>query len=356
MRRYHCCGNRTAAPNRGIGPPRRGMAPFPAGPVLEWRGVPSRGLLAPDRRADARPSGPRAQAVPFEDPYAVPRAPRAPTLRELTHSDIEATSETTAGAIFLPGGSGLQHAYVQRLDVEVPVALRRWYVGAAYEVAGGNNGSGFQVVGGNLAIDGRTVWATTTGLAYGGGLSLMIPTASYDPGGPASKVALAAATLRPWDVSFFVPASYGVRPYVDVRAHDGPFVVQFRQGLDLTVSSLLLSDQRLYATAGLYLGWQIAPAVAAGLEVFEAYAINLASVRDGNRESLIVSPNVRLALPWVQPAISAFTNLGPPISAPWVQRETSAFSVPGSSATVWGFRFAFTVVYDPTSAVMVKGR
>ena len=79
-------------------------------------------------------------------------------------------------------------------------------------------------------------------------------------------------------------------------------------------------------------------------------------MRDGNRESLIASPSVRLALPFVQPAISAFTNLGPPISAPWVQRDTSVFEVPGRTATVWGFRFTFTVVYDPTSVVMVKGR
>jgi hypothetical protein len=301
----------------------------------------------------------RAQAVPFDDPYAVPRAPRAPTLPELTHLEIEGTLETTAGAIFLPQGGGLgglEHAYIQRLSVEVPLGLRRWYVGAGYEVAGGNNGTGFAVVGGNLALDGRTVWATTTGLAFGGGLSLMFPTASYDPNGPASQVALAAATLRPWDVSYFVPDSYGVRPYIDVRALDGPFVIQFRQGLDLTVSSLLLSDRRLYATAGLYVGYQLGPHVATGLEVFEAYAIDLPAVRDGNRESLVVSPNIRLGLPWVQPAISVFTNLGPPISAPWVQRDTSVFEVPGKTATVWGFRFAFTVVYDPTSVVMVKGR
>jgi hypothetical protein len=298
----------------------------------------------------------RAQPLAFDDPYAVPRAPRPPTLPELTHSEMEGTLETTAGAIFLPAGAGLQHAYIQRLSVELPVGLRRWYAGAAYEVAGGNNGAGFEVVGGNLALDGRTVWATRTGLVFGGGMSLMFPTANYDPNGSASRVALAAATLRPWDVSYFVPDSYGVRPYVDVRALDGPFVVQFRQGLDLTVSSLLLSDRRLYATAGVYLGWQTGRGVAAGVEVFEAYAIDLPAVRDGNRESLIVSPSVRLALPWVQPAVSAFTNLGPPISAPWVQRETSVFDVPGKSATVWGFRVAFTVVYDPASPAMAEAR
>jgi len=293
----------------------------------------------------AWPAVARAQrGMTFEDPYDLPRAPRPPTLPELTHPEMEATLETTAGAILPPPGGTLAHAYVQRIAVEVPLALRRWYVGASYEVAGGSNGTGFEVAGGNLAVDGRTLWATTTGLALGGGMSVMFPTASFDPDGAASRVALEAATLRPWDVSYFVPDSWGVRPYVDVRVLDGPLVLQFREALDLTVSSLLLGDRRLYATAGLYLGWQLQRKVAVGLEAFEAYAIDLPAVRDRNRETVVVSPSVRLALPWVQPAISAFTNLGPPISPPWVQRETSVFVVPGKSASVWGFRVAFTVV------------
>jgi hypothetical protein len=298
----------------------------------------------------------RAQPAPFADPYDVPRAPRPPTLPELTHAEMEATLEETAGAILQPAGGGVTHAYVQRVALELPLSQRRWYVGAAYELAGASNGNGFEVVGGNLAFDGRTLWATTTGLGFGGGLSLMLPTASYDPSGPASRVALQATMLRPWDVSYFVPDSFGLRPYVDVRAHDGAFVVQFRQGIDLTVSSLFLSDRRLYSTTGLYLGWQMAPEVALGVEAFEAYAIDLPNVRDGNRETLVVSPSVRLALPWVQPAISAFTNLGPPLSSPWVQRQTSTFTVPGDTGTVWGFRFTFTLVYDPTSSLRLKGR
>jgi hypothetical protein len=269
---------------------------------------------------------------------------------------MEATLEETAGAILQPAGGGVTHAYVQRIALELPMSLRRWYVGAAYELAAANGGSGFEVVGGNLALDGRTLWATTTGLGFGGGMSVMLPTARYDPAGPASKVALEGAMLRPWDVSFFVPDSFGVRPYVDVRTLSGAFVVQVRQGLDFTVSSLVLTDRRLYATTGVYLGWQMVPAVALGLELFEAYAIDLPSVRDGGRETLVVSPSVRLALPWVQPAISAFTNVGPPVSAPWVQREGSAFAVPGDSGTVWGFRFAFTLVYDPSSALRLRGR
>jgi hypothetical protein len=292
----------------------------------------------------------------FEDPYDLPRAPRPPTLPELTHAEMEATLEETVGAILQPAGGGVTHAYVQRIALELPMTLRRWYVGAAYELAAANNGSGFEVVGGNLALDGRTLWATATGLGFGGGLSVLLPTASYDPAGPASRVALEGAILRPWDVSFFVPSSFGVRPYVDVRTQRGPLVFQVRQSLDLTVSSLILTDRRLYAVAGLYVGWQMEPSVAVGLEAFEAYAIDLPSVRDGNRETLVVSPSVRLTLPWVQPAISAFTNIGPPASPPWVQRQATAVAAPGDTGTVWGFRFAFTLVYDPTSALRLKAR
>jgi hypothetical protein len=290
----------------------------------------------------------RGQARDFVDPYVVPSAPRPPTLPELTHAELEGTLEETLGAIFSPSGTGVTHAYVQRLAVEVPVAQRRWYVGASYELAGANAGSGFEVVGGNLALDGRTLWATPTGLGLGGGVSLMVPAARYDPNGAASLVALQAAMLRPWDISFFVPNGFGIRPYVDVRALHGPFTVQLRQGVDVTVSSIDVQDDRIWATTSLYLGWQMARSVAFGVEAFEAYAIQLQNVRDGNREALVVSPSVRLTLPLVQPVLSVFTNVGPPVSAAWVQRQSSTFYAPsGDTGTVWGFRMAFTGVWDP---------
>src|SRR6185437_5816304 len=92
----------------------------------------------------------RAQVAPFEDPYDVPTAPRPPTLPELTDSEIEGTLETTEGAIIPTPGGVWTHAYVQRFAVEVPLALRRWYVGASYELAAGGTGSSFETVGGNL--------------------------------------------------------------------------------------------------------------------------------------------------------------------------------------------------------------
>ena len=268
-----------------------------------------------------------ASEPPIEDPYAVPPVPRPPTLPELTHSNVEATLESTAGTI-LPNGNGAPvGAYVQRVAVEVPLGLRRWYVGATFEMAAGHG----PVVGSNLVIDGRTLWATRTGLAFGGGLGLIVPTAQFVGDGPASLAALDAGTLRPWDVSFFIPGAIGGRPFIDVRAIDGPFVAQFRQGLDVTTSTVAAgASLSVYATAGLYLGLWATPTVAVGFEAFESYAIDVPGIRDGDRASVVVSPNLRLALPRVEPAISMFTSIGTPLQ--------------GANSHIWGFRLAFTLV------------
>ncbi len=286
--------------------------------------------------------GPSTRALaadnPFNDPYNVPAAPRPPTLPELTHPETEGTLEATAGAILPNAGGELTHAYVQRLAVEVPVGLRRWYIDANYEFAAADG----RAVSGNLELGGRTLWATPTGLAFGGGVDLIVPTARFDQNGPAARTALDAATLRPWDVAFFVPSALGGRSFVDVRAIDGPFVAQFRQALDLLTTTDSLGTPYIYATVGVYLGLWATREVAAGFEAFESYALNVPNIRDGERAAVVVSPNVRLVLPWVEPAISAFTSIGTPLQ--------------GASDRVWGFRLAFTLVYDPSRTLGVRTR
>ncbi len=286
----------------------------------------------------------RADGAVFDDPYDIPKAPRPPTLPELTHPELTATLEATAGTILPAPGQVVAHGYVQRLSVEVPVALRRWFVGLDYEVAAGDPYGSLQFVGGNVQLQGRTVWATRTGLAFGGGFALGLPTAtasSADPG-PAGAVALHAAALRPWDVSFFEVNSWAARPFVDVRALDGAFVVQFRQGLDLLASAGAITKPSIFGVAGVYFGWRATPAVAVGLEAFEAYAIDVPNVKDGARVSVVASPNVRLVLPLIEPAISAFTTIGTPLQE--------------STQTIWGFRLALTLVYDPNSTFGIKSR
>jgi hypothetical protein len=278
----------------------------------------------------------RAADNVFDDPYRVPSVPRPPTLPELTHAETEATLEATGGAILSNGGGDVTHAYVQRFALEVPVGLRRWYVGATYELAAADG----RTVSGNLELGGRTLWATPTGLAFGGGVDLIVPTAQFDASGPASKTALDAASLRPWDVAFFVPDAIGGRPFIDVRAIDGPFVAQFRQALDVVASTRYPYTSRIYATVGVYLGLWATREVAAGIEAFESYAIAAPNVNDSTRAAVVISPNVRLLLPWVEPAISAFTNIGTPLQ--------------GASDRIWGFRLAFTAVYDPSRALRVR--
>jgi hypothetical protein len=87
---------------------------------------------------------------------------------------------------------------------------------------------------------------------------------------------------------------------------------------------------------------RLAREVAVGLEAFEAYAIDVPDVRDGARASVVISPNVRLALPWVEPAVSMFTNIGTPLEA--------------ASRRIWGFRLAFTLVYDPNALLGMRAR
>jgi hypothetical protein len=273
---------------------------------------------------------------PFDDPYNVPAAPRPPTLPELTHSETEGTLEATAGAILPNGGGQVTHAYVQRLAVEQPLLLRRWYLDANYEFATADG----RAVSGNLELGGRTLWATPTGLAFGGGLDIIVPTARFDQPSPAATTAFAAASLRPWDVAFFVPSAFGGRPFIDVRAIDGPFVVQFRQALDLLTTTNSVGTPYIYATVGVYLGLWATREVAAGFEAFESYAIDVQGIKDGDRAAVVISPNVRLVLPWVEPAISAFTNIGTPLQ--------------GANDRVWGFRLAFTVVYDPSRTLGVR--
>jgi hypothetical protein len=287
-------------------------------------------VVAPVLFAMAHASSPaKAAGKAFDDPYDLPPVPRPPTLPELTHPEVEGTLEATAGAILPNSGGALTHAYVQRLNVEIPLGLRRWYVGTTYELGAAAG----RAVSGNLEIYGRTLWATRTGLAFGGGLGLVLPAAQFSQDGPAASTALAAATLRPWDVSFFVPNAIGGRPFVDVRAIDGAFVVQFRQALDLLVTADSFARQYVYATVGVYLGLWATHEVAAGFEAFESYAIDAPGIRDGARAAVVISPSVRLVLPWVEPAISAFTNIGTPLQ--------------GASDRIWGFRLAFTVDAAP---------
>jgi hypothetical protein len=278
-------------------------------------------------------------ASALDDPYDLPDAPRSMSLPELTHPDIEWTGVSTVGGITLrresTNESQTTPAFVQTITVEVPIGLRRWFAGVKYELAGGpppEAGGPTQLVGGNVELYGRTVWATRTGLAFGGGLGLIPALATYARNGSGADVALAAATLQPWDYPFFQPGVHTIRTFIDVRDLVGPVVIQFRQSFDWSVHASDVTDTAFAAASTLYIGYLAAPSVGVGIEATEHYLID-APVPDNERAHFVFAPSVRFITTNVQPALSAFTSVANPLYP--------------DAESMWGFRFALTVVWDP---------
>ena len=249
-----------------------------------------------------------------EDSRLLPDVQRPPTLPELTHPDGEATIETTTGAMTSSATSPLARGHVPvhtgRLNIEVPLGDRHWFFGATYQMALGAPSSPepVRLVSGNAEFSGRGVWATTTGLAFGGGAGVMLPIANFDRASENRDVALAAQTLRPWDAPFFDEGFLTFRPFIDVRDVMGPLVMQLRQGLDWQFDVRGSGSSRLLAVTSVYLGYRVSRVIAAGIEAFELYKID-AAVPDDSRLYVTVAPNVRLLFQHVQPSFSVLTNV-----------------------------------------------
>jgi hypothetical protein len=288
-----------------------------------------------------------ARADPFEDPYDLPEAPRPPTLPELTHKDVEATLESTVGGVFPraeagPGWTKGAASFVQRANLEVPIGLRRWFAGATYETVLGadpTSGGPARLVGGNAEAYGRTVWATRTGLSFGGGLGLMFPLSSFDVDSPAARVAGAGAAVRPWDFQFFEKDALTARPFFDARILDGRFVVQFREGLDWSFVTGKATRSKLSAITALYVGYRVGSVAGLGLEAFELYFVE-GQATDDARAFFAISPSLRLMTPIVQPCFSFVTSIADPL-------------YPNSERTIAG-RVALTVLWDPSTRSIAK--
>ena len=277
-----------------------------------------------------------ASASPYDEPFELPSAPRPPTLPALTHPELEGTLESTMGILKSATTGPDSVVYIQRIGVEYPVANRRFFLGANYEAAAGSlpgvDGSA-RFVSGNTELFARTAWATRTGLAFGGGGAVMLPSATFGSSGPAFNTVTAAAAVRPWDNAFFDANALTFRPFVDARAFDHGFLVQFRQTLDISQSVISAAPRtELAAVTSAFVGYKIGDAIGAGVEAFELYVIKGAA-DDGARSTIAVSPSVRILTPLVQPALSAIFNI----------HDSLAPTVAGA----YGVRIALTFVLTP---------
>ena len=260
-------------------------------------------------------------ATASEDDTLLPRPPRPQTLPELTHPHVEIVDEQTLAAVTLRGVADSTRANVQlhRVGVELPLWARRWYANATWGFAWTPSRSHAAFLPTNVELGLRGVWSSVTSVALGGGFGLVIPASSLEPLSDTALLAAEAAAVRPWDRAMFEPETFTFRPYVDARGVFGPAVVQFRQGLDvtLTVRDLLplpQSSYRFAAVTHLYLGLAPLDWLGLGVELLERYDLDPAAV-DAGRASFALSGGVRFTSRWIQPSIAVTVPLGNPLNA-----------------------------------------
>jgi hypothetical protein len=254
---------------------------------------------------------------PLEEARSLPDAPRPTMMAELTHPDGEVSLEQTSGSV-LPRGSGdLGHIPIQvtRVAAEQPVVSRLVFVGAAYEAAYGGPSSqqDSKWIGGNFELQGRAVWATRTGLAFGGGVGAMLPTAQFSRNSSVNDLASAAISLRPWDYAFFAQGNIAVRPFIDIRYILGPMIFQAREMMDGTFDLENNGDFEVDIISTFYVAVRPRKDIALGVEIGELYRVSTTTTIDeAARADFTVAPMFRLILPRLQPALAFMTNAGDP--------------------------------------------
>ena len=278
-----------------------------------------------------------AMSAAAEDRQAVLDAPAPPTLPALAHPSLTYTFEYTAASIDpktrLSSG-GRASAWFAHNELELPLQSRKWYLGAAHDLAAGAvPGVGHRLFFGNPELWARGLWSSPVGLSSGAGLGVVLPLPrrldEVD-----SEVLQTVRVVRPWDAAYFNDRVLTVRPWFDIRHIVGRFMFQFRQGLDVTVAvrPLRRGEQRLtlpggggftnvevvehrtdfVARATLYLGFRATKEIGLGLEVWEVYQVS-AALDDDKRASVTLSPSIRFMLGRVAPALSILLPLTTPL-------------------------------------------
>ena len=278
-----------------------------------------------------------------DDPYQLPDAPAPPTLPDLTHRALALSLALTFASVEPPlreDGTRPDRVGVGigRIEAEMAVSNRRWYVGLAQELAGGRTLSGDSAANliSNPEIWGRALWASRAGLAYGGGLGFVPPLIAHDRvEGPSVKGTV--RVVHPWDYPYYAGRVLAFRPFLDVRGIDGPITLQLRQGIDVLRSigsETAIPETTLTSRTTVYMGYRPIDAMGVGLELWEVYFIKAAEVADEDRAVFSVSPCVRWMTPVVQPAVSGLFPIGRPLF--------------NEAKDYWAVRLTLGIILDPS--------
>lgn len=282
---------------------------------------------------------------------SLPDATAPPSLLDLTHRGLWYGLETTFASIkphdAVTGPRPRSVALSARAEGEWALgSARRWYVGAAHSLGYGTPPGGTQGAAliGYPELWGRAVWASRSGLAYGGGLSLVVPLFKRDPNSAEATVAEAVRVVRPWDFAPFADNTFSVQPYIDARVIDGRVTFQLRQGFVLQglVAEARLPDLNVVSRTTLYLGYQPSALFALGLELQEVYFISTdfeaacrslsATCDDSLRAVFAMSPSIRLLTRAFQPSLSALFPF-----------DRTLFN---SVQSYWAIRLGLGAIYD----------
>lgn len=255
------------------------------------------------------------------DPFLIPDAPAPPTIADLTHRAWALSVELTGASVQpLREPDGTQPpdvgVFIGRVEAEAAVASRRWYIGMAEQLAVGRalSGDASATLISNPEVWGRALWASRAGLAYGGGLGIVLPIVPQDAEEGLS-VRNTVRVVRPWDYPQFAGRVFTFRPFIDVRSIDGPVMLQLRQGIDVVAQAgdTAIPDTQLTSRTTFYIGYRPVEALGLGLELFEVYFIKAPGVPDDQRASFAVSPSVRWMTPVAQPALSFLAPVDEPL-------------------------------------------
>jgi hypothetical protein len=248
--------------------------------------------------------------VPGDETLAPPTLPalrHAGTAFELEYLGAGVGQTPLAGLSSL----GSAFAWMSRLEGEVAVEPRRWFVGGAWDFASAAApGVGRALLHGNPELWLRGAWAHPNGLVAGGGLGWMIPLPRSD----APEVRSAQETVRAvraWDAATFSTNELTARPAFDVRWASGPVTLQFRSGLDVALD-VEEASTNLVARAGLFGGLQAGRWMCLGAELSEVYPLT-ADIPDAERAAITLSPSVRFRVGALEPGLSLLVPLSTPL-------------------------------------------
>jgi hypothetical protein len=284
------------------------------------------------------------------DPEALPDATAPPSLIDLTHRGLWYGLETTFASIkphdAITGPQPRSFAWSTRAEGEWMLSGRRWYAGVAHSLGYGNPPGGDRgaLLVGYPEIWGRAVWASRSGLAYGGGISAVIPLFQRAPDSNEAIVAESVRVVRPWDFAPFAENTFSVQPYLDARVIDGRVTVQLRQGFVLQglVAEARLPDLNVVSRSTLYLGYQPTRKVALGLEFQEVYFISTDFVADCQVRRAVCDDSMRAVFA-VSPSIRLLTRVFQPTLAAMFPFDRTLYD---SVRSYWAIRLGLGAVYD----------